>query len=278
MKTWHMIIDVALCHDCNDCFLADKDEFVENDFLPYSVGQPWYGHKWMDVGRKERGRYPMVDAVYLPKPCLHCDDAPCMKDSAPGLVYKREDGLVIIDPVKAKGHPEIVETCPYDVIFWNEESQVAQKCTGCAHLLDDGWKDTRCSQVCPTGAIRLVMAEEEEFAKIIVPEGLEVLEPELAAKPRVYYKNLHRWSKLFIGGTAVFADSDECAEGAKAVLTLDGQVVGEATSNNFGDFKVDKLEPGIYELTLTAPGYREYKAPVEAEVSINLGIILLEKI
>ena len=37
MKKWNMVIDVARCHDCNDCFLADKDEFVGNDFLPYSA-------------------------------------------------------------------------------------------------------------------------------------------------------------------------------------------------------------------------------------------------
>ncbi len=23
MKRWHLIIDIARCHDCNDCFLAD---------------------------------------------------------------------------------------------------------------------------------------------------------------------------------------------------------------------------------------------------------------
>ena len=38
MKSWHLIIDVARCHDCNDCFLADKDEFVDNKFPPYSAG------------------------------------------------------------------------------------------------------------------------------------------------------------------------------------------------------------------------------------------------
>ena len=43
MKKWNMVIDVALCHDCNNCFLADKDEFVGNDFPGYSAAQPWAG-------------------------------------------------------------------------------------------------------------------------------------------------------------------------------------------------------------------------------------------
>jgi Fe-S-cluster-containing dehydrogenase component len=277
MKTWHMIIDLSLCHDCNDCFLADKDEFVENDFLPYSVGQPWYGQRWMNIGRKERGQYPMVDIAYMPVPCLHCDDAPCIKDSPAGTVYKREDGLVIIDPVKAKGHPEILATCPYDVIYWNEEAQVAQKCTGCAHLLDDGWKDTRCSQVCPTGAIRLVVAEEDEFAKLAASESLEVFKPELGAKPRVHYKNLHKWTKAFVGGTVVFGDTDECAEGVRAVVNRGGTAVGEAVSNNYGDFVVDKLEAGTYDLTLSAPGYKEYKTSIDLTASVSLGVISLPK-
>ena len=31
-KKWNLVIDVARCMDCNDCFLADKDEFTGNDF------------------------------------------------------------------------------------------------------------------------------------------------------------------------------------------------------------------------------------------------------
>ena len=60
MKSWHLIVDVARCHDCNDCFLADKDEFVDNEFPPYSAAQPWHGHRWMNIKRKERGQYPLV--------------------------------------------------------------------------------------------------------------------------------------------------------------------------------------------------------------------------
>ena len=243
-KKWNMVIDVARCMDCNDCFLADKDEFVGHDFLPYSLSQPWHGHRWMNIMRKERGQYPLVKVAYRPTPCLHCDDAPCIKDSPEGMVYKREDGLVIIDPVKARDHPEIVKTCPYDVIFWNDEAQVAQKCTGCAHLMDQGWKETRCSQICPSEAIKLVLVDDDEMALVAATEGLEVLQPELGARPRVYYKNLYLYEKAFIAAKVVFGDTDECGEGAVATVTWAGQHVGEATAGNYGDFYVDGLEPG----------------------------------
>ena len=224
MKKWNLVIDVALCHDCNDCFLADKDEFVGNDFPPYSVAQPWSGHRWMNIERKERGQYPIVQVAYLPMPCMHCDAAPCL--TADGAVYKRDDGLVIIDPVKAKGRKEIVDSCPYGAIYWNDEAGVAQKCTGCVHLLEDGWTETRCSQVCPTEAIKLVLAEDAEMAKRAAAEGLQAFKPELDTQPRVYYKNLYRWEKVFVSAGVAFKDTDECAEGAKVTVTAGGSQGG----------------------------------------------------
>jgi Fe-S-cluster-containing dehydrogenase component len=276
MKKWNLVIDLLLCHDCNDCFLADKDEFVGNDFLPYSVGQPWHGHRWMNIERGERGQYPIVQTAYLPKPCQHCDNAPCL--TADGAVFKREDGLVIIDPVKAKGRKEIIASCPYDVIYWNDEAQLPQKCTGCAHLIDQGWTDTRCSQVCPTEAIKLVLAEDAEMAQMVAAEGLQAYRGDLGTRPRVYYKNLHRWTKAFVAANVVCKDTDENADGATAVVELAGQKVGEAKTNNYGDFVVDELEPGKeYGLTVSAAGYKAVTVAVTLDKSKNLGSLFLEK-
>ena len=277
-KKWNMVIDVALCHDCNNCFLADKDEYVGNDFPPYSVAQPWSGHRWMNIKRKERGQYPIVQVAYLPLPCQHCSDAPCMKDSPEGTIYRREDGLVIIDPRKAKGHKEIVDTCPYGVIYWNQELEVPQKCTGCAHLIDEGWTETRCSQVCPTGAIKLVLADDDEMAKLAAAEGLEDYWPSLDTKPRTLYKNLYRWEKIFVSGSVVYRDTDECAEGAKITVESGGQKVGEAVANNYSEFVADKLDAGKeYAVTIEAAGYKPYKTTVKPDDSVNLGTIFLDK-
>ena len=57
MKQWYKVIDVALCHDCNNCFMADKDEFVGNDWPGYTAAQPRHGHRWVDILRRERGQY-----------------------------------------------------------------------------------------------------------------------------------------------------------------------------------------------------------------------------
>jgi Fe-S-cluster-containing dehydrogenase component len=278
MKKWHMVIDVARCHDCNNCFLADKDEFVGNDWAPYSVAQPWEGHRWLNIQRKERGQFPQVQVAFLPLLCMHCDDAPCIKGSSEGAVYKRQDGLVIIDPEKAKGHPEIVDTCPYGAIFWNDEANVAQKCTGCVHLLENGWKDTRCSQVCPTEALKLVLADDAEMAERVRAEGLESYGPELGTAPRVYYKNLYKWTKAFVAGSVVFGDTGECAEGAKVVVVQDGGATLETQTDNFGDFCVDGLKPGEkYSVGVGAAGYKPVKTTVTVDWSLTLPAVFLER-
>ena len=138
MKKWSMIIDIEKCEDCNNCFLACKDEHVDNDWQGYSLSQPRHGHRWMNILRKERGQYPLMDVAYRPTPCMHCDDAPCVKVAEDGSVYKRDDGIVIIDPEKAAGRKDIIKSCPYGAVWWNEEKNIPQKCTMCAHLLDEG--------------------------------------------------------------------------------------------------------------------------------------------
>ena len=79
MKKYNLIIDVEKCEDCNNCFLSCKDEHVDNEWPGYSASQPLHGQRWMNIMRKERGQYPLIDVVYLPVPCMHCDNAPLHK-------------------------------------------------------------------------------------------------------------------------------------------------------------------------------------------------------
>ena len=278
VKKWNLIIDVAKCHDCNNCFLACKDEFVENDFAPFSLAQPRHGHRWMNIMRKERGQYPKVDVSYLPLLCMHCDDAPCIKKSQDATVYKREDGIVIIDPHKAKDRKEIVDTCPYGAIWWNEETAMPQKCTFCVHLLEDGWKQPRCVQACPTDALTVVCAEDSEMQTLKKSELLEVYQPQYKTKPRVFYKNLYRYTRCFIAGSVALKDKDECAEGASVTLIKDPKIkMGDTKTNNYGDFKIDNLEEnsGKYNLAIELPGHQKKELSVDLKASVNLGTIFI---
>jgi Fe-S-cluster-containing dehydrogenase component len=278
MKKWNLIIDVAKCHDCNNCFLSCKDEYWENDFMPYSAAQLRHGHRWMNIMRKERGQYPKVDVAYLPIPCMHCDDAPCIKTAKKDAIYKREDGIVVVDPEKAKGQKNLVESCPYGVIYWNEEKSLPQKCTLCVHLLEDGWEQPRCVQACPTEAMSVVYAEDSEMEKVKKSESLEVYQPQYKAKPRVYYKNLYRYTRCFVAGSVALQDIDECAEGAKITLRKGAKkVVDKTVTNNYGDFKIDNLEEksGKYVLEVAYKGYEKKTVEVDVMASVNLGTIFL---
>ena len=275
MQKWNMIIDVAECTNCNLCTLAAMDEYVGNDWPGYTKPMPKHGHKWINILQKERGQVPMIDIAYVPTMCNHCDDAPCIA-KAGGAIKKRDDGIVLIDPIKAKGRKDLVDACPYGHIWWNEEHQVPQHWPFDAHLIDQGWQQTRGHQSCPTGAMRAVQVEDEEMARMARVEGLEVMRPELASKPRVYYRNLWRYSKCFIGGT-LSAEVDglvDCLEGASVRLLRNGALVAETTSDNYGDFKFDKLKEssGAYVVEISKGGK---KKSVDAKLgeSINLGEI-----
>jgi Fe-S-cluster-containing dehydrogenase component len=278
MKKWNMIIDVINCEDCNCCFLACKDEHVDNDFPPYSASQVKHVHRWMNIMRKERGRFPMIDVAYLPTPCMHCDDAPCIKNALNNAVYKRDDGIVVIDPVKSKGQRNLVKACPYGAIWWNAEKEIPQKCVFCAHLLTDGWQKSRCVQACPTGALRMLHVEDSEMVKIIQDEGLEVLHPEYQTKPRVYYKNLYRYTKCFIAGTVATAHdgTEDCVSGETVILDHDGKKLQETQTDCFGDFKFDNLGPhsGLYTINIGSKGKTIVKE-INLENSCSLGTILI---
>jgi len=278
MKKWHLIIDVAQCGDCNNCFLSCKDEHYNNDFPGYSVAQPRHGHRWINILRKERGQGSLMDVAYLPVLCMHCENAPCIRKAKEGAVYKREDGIVIIDPEKAEGQRELVDSCPYGAIWWNEEKNVAQKCTFCAHLLDEGWKEPRCVQACPTSALRVVYTEDADMHRNIESENLEIYQPNHKTKPRVYYKNLHRFTRCFIAGSvAVEVEGvTDCAEGAKVALAKGSENIYELTTDNYGDFKFDNLEEnsGTYMLEINYQGKKKI-IEIDLKTSLNIGDIVL---
>ena len=243
------VFDLSKCNGCHNCQIACKDEHVDNDWSPIAKPQPDTGQFWCKVDEEVCGSVPHVRVNYTPHLCNHCADAPCMK-AAPEAVYRREDGLVIIDPEKAKGNRELVDSCPYGAIYWNDELEIPQKCTGCAHLLDDGWSVPRCVDACATGALRF--GDVEDFGDEL--DDAEVLHPEFETQPRVYYLNK---PKRFIAATVVDIDADEVVEGATATVqdveTEEFLVSGQ--TDEFGDIWFENLEPKKYRLWIQKDGY-----------------------
>lgn len=242
MSKWNLIINVGRCENCYNCVLAERDEHVGNDYPGYSAPASLADEAPIRILRRVQGAAPMVETTYLPVMCNHCDDAPCMKVGG-DAIRKRADGIVVIDPVKARGRKDIVRACPYKAIVWNEEQQLPQTWIFDAHLLDEGWKGPRCQQVCPTDVFEAVKLDDEAMQARASQEGLRVLLPKLNAKPRVYYRNLERWDTCFIGGS-VSASVDgviDCIAGAEVSLLQGDKCIAVTRSDDFGDFRFNGL-------------------------------------
>jgi Fe-S-cluster-containing dehydrogenase component len=259
-----IVIDVKRCVGCYSCQIACKDEHCGNDWMPYAKPQPIMGQFWIKVNEYERGTAPKVKVTYLPVLCMHCKDAPCISSCPVDAISTRDDGIVWIDPKKCTGCQSCIDACPYGTISFNFELNLAQKCTGCAHLLDRGWTVTRCADNCGVGDI---MFGEESTLDL---SGSETLHPEFGLTTRVQYKNL---PKKFIAGT-VFDPADmEVVIGA--TCTLSGASSATATTDNFGDFWFNDLPVGNFSLTITAGGKTKQIDNISTEKDINIGDIAL---
>lgn len=276
MARYGMIIDIDRCNGCYNCFLACKDEYEGNDYPPISLAQAPSAKPFMQVTERERGSWPRVKVEYIPLPCLHCEEALCVRKASDGEVYRRPDGIVLIDPEKSKGKKEIVSNCPYRVISWNEEKDIPQKCTFCAHLLDQGWKAPRCVEACPSGALIFGDLDDpnSEISRKIGSGNTEEFHPEYGLKPSVHYMNL---PKRFIAGEVVLKDQqDQCAEGVTIVLKDKG---GEQTcrTNFLGDFEFEGLESDrTYTIVVEHAGYKKRKVSIKPGRDVNLGEIVLK--
>ncbi|MDR0622489.1 MAG: oxidoreductase [Deltaproteobacteria bacterium] len=279
MSKWNIVIDVERCTYCNNCFLTVKDEYCDNEFPGYSLPQPWHGHRWIDIKKRERGSGSLIDVAYLPTTCNQCDNAPCVAKGG-GAVVKRPDGIVLIDPTLAKGKKEIVDTCPYGHIWWNPEYEVPQKWSWDAHLLDNGWKNPRPVTACGSYAFKAFKLTDEKMAEKVREEKLEVLKPQLNTKPRLYYKNLYRFSREHLAGSVAYHLSDgreECAEGAEVKLLDQDSLVSSQTTDIFGDFKFDDLpaNSGPYNLEINFRD-KTLTEVIKLGLSENIGVRFID--
>lgn len=243
-----LIVDLNRCNGCYNCQLACKDEHCDNDWAPIAIAQPQTGQFWCRVEEEERGRVPVVRVAYAPVFCGHCDACPLI-ELAPEAVYRREDGLVVIDPEKAQGRRDLVEACPLGMVYFNDDAQVAQKCTGCAHLLDGGWSQPRCVDACATDALR--WGDIENFSDEIATGDADERLKDLGS--HVFYLNR---PKRWIAGTVANRSENEVVVGAPVtVLDADGEVVAQVETDEFGDFRYCECEKASYRVRIEAPGY-----------------------
>ena len=270
-----IIVDPERCSNCSLCVIACKDEFVGNDHAPWSAPQKEVGQFWIDVRALERGSAPRLKMSFLPVSCQHCESPACRTACPTGAIKQRNDGLTWIDSTLCDGCGLCVKACPYDAIFLDEERGLAQKCTGCAHLVDEGALP-RCVEACPHDVFDFVDATAPDLRSDPAISTVEVLHPEFGTQPRVLWRNL---PLPRLAGAVVERQEDEVVAGAR--VTVSGQGLAEArqtTTDAFGQFALERLPPGIeLDVLIEKAGYLPWTTRMTTDTDHDLGDVALDR-
>lgn len=275
-------IDSKRCMACYACFMACKDEHC-GWASKLSAPQPHMGQFWMDIREWERGdNERRIKTATVPTPCSHCQNPACQAAATvDGAVYQRDDGIVIIDPEKAKGQKQIVEACPIGAIYWNEELQVPQKCTMCAELLDDPeypGKEPRCVEACPNEALIFGDLDDPEskISKRIAAGKVTQLKELAGVETNVVHLNV---PTAFLAGTVFYpAEEEEVCIGAHVKATCECGTVYEMDTNWAGDWEFEDLPlDKTFTIEITMEGYQPVTYTVKTDTDHYVAETYLEK-
>jgi molybdopterin-containing oxidoreductase family iron-sulfur binding subunit len=101
-RRWVMVIDTRKCVGCHACTIGCV---AENKLPPGVVYRP--------VVTEEFGEFPNVQLRFTPRPCMQCDQPPCVPVCPVNATWKRPDGIVAIDYDKCIGCRYCITACPY---------------------------------------------------------------------------------------------------------------------------------------------------------------------
>jgi DMSO reductase family type II enzyme iron-sulfur subunit len=148
---------------------------------------PRWGYNWdEDQGA---GQWPNSYFFYMPRKCNHCSNAPCIEACSRNAIYKRPDGIVVIDQERCEGHRHCVAACPYSMIFFNPVSQKSEKCIDCFPRVEQGIAPA-CNRQCPgrTRAYGYLDDPASQVHQLVRRWKVALpLHPEYGTQPNVFY-------------------------------------------------------------------------------------------
>ena len=186
MTRWGMVIDLDRCTGCGGCIASCHQE---NNLVASGAEESARdrGFHWLRLLREVSGSEREVKVRFLPQPCFHCDDPPCVKVCPVHATYLNEEGIVGQIYGRCIGCRYCMAACPYNakVFNWFEPQWpgematkanpdvskrpkgVVEKCTFCHHRivrareeaavqgreLQDGDVTPACAESCPAKAI-----------------------------------------------------------------------------------------------------------------------------
>ncbi len=209
-RRWAMVLDLRKCVGCSSCTVAC---IAENKLPPGVVYRP--------VLEEEIGTFPNVARHFVPRPCMQCDNPPCVPVCPVAATYKRPDGIIEIDYDVCIGCRYCITACPYSARTFDsgrfytsgtpqleayeklpnfeygvslDRSQGgspignARKCTFCAHRLDAGMLPA-CTTTCIGRATYFGDANDPQalVSQLIASPNVTRLKEEMGTEPKVYY-------------------------------------------------------------------------------------------
>ncbi len=215
MALWGMVIDLDRCTGCQACVMVCK---AENNVPAVGAKEAARGRtiSWMQVLTEESEER----IRFLPRPCLHCDDPPCIKVCPVYATYRNPEGIVAQIYARCIGCRFCMAACPYNAKYFNwfryqseapgqnpdvsvRPKGVVEKCTFCHHRLQKaralalaerrelakGEYVTACAEACPTRAITFGDLSDtgSEVSKLARSRRAFRLGEELGTRPKVIY-------------------------------------------------------------------------------------------
>jgi len=119
---------------------------------------------------------------------MHCANPACVEYCPIGALWKREDGLVLIDGEKCDGCQACVAACPYGTIVYSAEMEAVEKCDLCAHRIDQGLEPF-CVVCCEGQAMYFgdLNDPSSEVSRLLADRGTFTLMPEAGTSPSIFY-------------------------------------------------------------------------------------------
>ena len=222
MTRWGMVIDLDLCSGCGACEVACKSE---NNIATVAPDQAEMGRaiSWMKVQSELEGEFPDTGVIFTPRPCMHCDNPPCIRVCPVGATYINDEGIVGQIYPRCIGCRYCANACPYTAKYFNwygpqwspserrhlnpdvstRPKGVIEKCTFCHHRLQKARENARaegremreedyqpaCVEICPTGAITFGDLDDHNHRVAGLkedPRAMRLME-DLGTRPKVYY-------------------------------------------------------------------------------------------
>ena len=159
MARYGMVMDMRACVGCQACMAACSTE----NQTPF-----WSSKFRTHVEDKEKGIFPDVKRVLLPRLCMHCENTPCLSACPTGATYVNSDGIILVNYDRCIGCYACCIACPYDARYPYESDDVERehelygklsthnvphvdKCTFCVQRIAQHLEPA-CASTCPTGA------------------------------------------------------------------------------------------------------------------------------